>query len=268
MFVSKYTDDGAEIFTKYGDDAIAAVNACDAPYKAVQIIKNGGTQYGEQAVQAIKKSGDKAVEALTKVPTKDCAEIISKINNNVIDLINKLDVDEAKRFLETVHKQDDSLIKILNESSDSENYVSLITKYNDDGIDIVNLLEVNRPKLKTNINTAFFWSGRTDGIGGEEVAKKIAKDNGGTTLELMIENNGIKMPEWSDDPIVQVKWGEISRVYAEQVEGEVRAVVGESLREGNIWETIELPRLMNNPNVTKIITIDPKTLKEKVIFVR
>ncbi|MGN0634170.1 MAG: hypothetical protein ACI4JW_09920 [Oscillospiraceae bacterium] len=111
-FVAKYTDDGAEILTKYGDDAVTAVNNCDAPHKAIQIIKNGGTQYGEQAVQAIKKSGDKAVEVLTKVPTKECAEIISKINNNIIDLINKLDVDEAKRFLETVHKQDDSLIKI------------------------------------------------------------------------------------------------------------------------------------------------------------
>ena len=57
-------------------------------------------------------------------------------------------------------------------------------------------------------------------------------------------------------------------VYAEQVEGEVYAVIGQSLREGSIWETVELPRLMNNPKVTKITTIDPKTLEENVIFVR
>ena len=44
MFVSKYTDDGVEIFAKYGDDAIAAVNACDAPYRAIQIIKNAAAR--------------------------------------------------------------------------------------------------------------------------------------------------------------------------------------------------------------------------------
>lgn len=86
-FVSKYADDGAEIFLRHGDDAIAAVNGCDAPYKAVQIIKNGGLQYGEQAVQAIKKSSNKAVEALTKVPTKECAELIATHGDDVVDVI-------------------------------------------------------------------------------------------------------------------------------------------------------------------------------------
>lgn len=35
-----------------------------------------------------------------------------------------------------------------------------------------------------------------------------------------------------------------------------------------LWENIELPRLKNNPNVTKITTIDPKTGIEHVIFER
>lgn len=56
--------------------------------------------------------------------------------------------------------------------------------------------------------------------------------------------------------------------YAEQVSGEIRAVIGSELRPGNIWENIELPRLKNNPNVTKITTIDPKTGIEHVIFER
>lgn len=108
-FVSKYTDDGAEIFLRHGDDAIAAVKGCDAPYKAVEIIKNGGLQYGEQAVQAIKKSGDKAIEALTKVPTKDCANIIVKYDDEVVEHICK--------------------------SSISQTEVDLITKYGDDVAD-------------------------------------------------------------------------------------------------------------------------------------
>lgn len=60
----------------------------------------------------------------------------------------------------------------------------------------------------------------------------------------------------------------IWNVYAEQVSGEIRAVVGSELRPGNIWENIELPRLKANPNVTKITTIDPKTGVEKIIFER
>ena len=36
-------------------------------------------------------------------------------------------------------------------------------------------------KVKTEPNTAFFWSGRTDGIGGQHIAADIAKSNGGAT---------------------------------------------------------------------------------------
>ncbi|HFI0064947.1 TPA: hypothetical protein ACGORS_001138, partial [Streptococcus suis] len=46
----------------------------------------------------------------------------------------------------------------------------------------VNLI---RDRLRTKPDTAFFWSGRTgrtDGIGGMDVAKDIAKSRGGVTL--------------------------------------------------------------------------------------
>jgi hypothetical protein len=77
------------------------------------------------------------------------------------------------------------------------------------------------------------------------------------------------MPEWDfNKPDSMKAWDVASGVYAEQVSGEVRAVVGSKLREGNIWENVELPRLRNNPNVTQITTIDPKTGIEKTIFER
>ena len=78
------------------------------------------------------------------------------------------------------------------------------------------------------------------------------------------------MPEWDfNNPSTMEAWDAASGgAYAEQVSGEIRAVIGSELRTGNIWENVELPRLMKNPNVTKITTIDPKTGVEKIIFER
>ncbi|EPM8044753.1 T7SS effector LXG polymorphic toxin [Listeria monocytogenes] len=125
------------------------------------------------------------------------------------------------------------------------------------------------PKLKTEPDTAFFWSGRTEGIGGADIAADVAKSKGGVTLESTIGNKNIEMPDWDfNNPESMKAWDLASGSYAEQVSGEVRAVVGSDLRKGNIWENVELPRLKNNPNVTKITTIDPKTGLEKIIFER
>lgn len=124
-----------------------------------------------------------------------------------------------------------------------------------------------RPKLKTEPDTAFFWSGRTDGIGGADNAASIAKSRGGVTLESTIASQNITMPEWDfNNPSTMEAWDLASGAYAEQVSGEIRAVIGAELRTGNIWENVELPRLMKNPNVTKITTIDPKTGVEKNYF--
>ena len=130
-------------------------------------------------------------------------------------------------------------------------------------------VELIRGRLKTDPDTAFFWSGQTYSIGGMDVAKKIAKNKGGVTLESTIDDTNIVMPEWDfNTPSSVTAWEEASNVYAEQVSGEIRAVVGSELRPGNIWENIELPRLKANPNVTKVTTIDPKTGVEKIIFER
>lgn len=100
-------------------------------------------------------------------------------------------------------------------------------------------------------------------------AARIAKSKGGNTLETMIEAKGIQMPEWDINNPASIKaWEDVSAAYANQVSGEVKAVIGSQLREGNIWENVELPRLKANPNVTKIITIDPVTMIETIIFER
>jgi hypothetical protein len=54
---------------------------------------------------------------------------------------------------------------------------------------------------------------------------------------------------------------DVSALYTNQVSGEVRAVLGKNLRPDNIWETIEIKRLKQNPNVTKISQL---TLRAKL----
>lgn len=124
---------------------------------------------------------------------------------------------------------------------------------------------------------AFFWSGRTsDGIGigptsagGNGSADLYAASHSGTTLEGLLERNGITPPKWSfDDPAAEEWWSKVSETYAANSRGEIRAVIGSDLRPGGVWQSVELPRLMNNPNVTKIVIIDPETGAETTIFER
>jgi hypothetical protein len=124
---------------------------------------------------------------------------------------------------------------------------------------------------------AFFWSGRTsEGIGigpesagGNGSADLFAASHGGTTLEGLLERNGVKAPLFDfTDAASQEWWSTVSGMYAENVQGEVYAVVGSNVRPGNVWETVELPRLIDNPNVTKIVVIDPETGLQKTICER
>lgn len=88
-------------------------------------------------------------------------------------------------------------------------------------------------------------------------------------MESTFDSKKIVMPKWGfSKPSSMEAWDLASGAYAEQVSGEIRSVVGSELRQGNIWENIELPKLKDNPNVTKITTIDPKTGIEKIIFER
>ena len=142
-------------------------------------------------------------------------------------------------------------------------------------IDVSSFLRGNQSKyfedtqLKTEPNISFFWSGKSNGIGGPEVAAQIAKSHGGVTLESTLESQSITMPEWdfSDSDAIR-EWRYASATYAKQVSGEVRAIIGSDINPKGVWTTIELPILKANPKVTKIITIDPETLQETVIFTR
>lgn len=134
-----------------------------------------------------------------------------------------------------------------------------------------------RAKLETPSDGAFFWSGRNEGgtgigpisAGGNGAADLIADGSHATTLEGLLDSNGIKPPRWSPtDDYAQQWWNGTSQMYAENASGEVRAVVGSDLRPGNVWQTVELPRLMDNPNVSRVVVIDPDTGIETTVFER
>ncbi|WP_083746685.1 hypothetical protein [Mycobacterium terramassiliense] len=144
--------------------------------------------------------------------------------------------------------------------------------------DMVGPYPLPSPELLTPPpNGAFFWSGRTsDGFGigptsagGNGAADLFAGSHGGTTLEGLLARNGVTPPKWSfDDAVAQEWWSVVSGTYADNVRGEVHAVIGPNLRPGNVWDTVELPRLTANPNVTKIVIIDPETGSETTVFER
>lgn len=86
---------------------------------------------------------------------------------------------------------------------------------------------------------------------------------------MFIESRGINMPVWdAANPASLRAWQDVSRVYASSASGEVRAVVGSNLRPGNIWQSVELPALQRNPNVSGVIQVNPKTGAESVLWGR
>jgi len=128
---------------------------------------------------------------------------------------------------------------------------------------------LNPTNYTTKAGGAVFWSGRTNGVGGADVAGKIASSQQGTTLEQLAEARGLNLPAWDpNNPASVQAWSSASQAYAESVSGSVNAVIGNSLRPGNVWETFELPALKANPNVTEIIRIDPVTGSKTIIFSR
>lgn len=132
-----------------------------------------------------------------------------------------------------------------------------------------NPIDLGKSVVQTNPNEAIFWSGRTNGVGGIDIAKQIANKFQGKTLESLLESRQITMPLYDPTvaPSVQA-WVDISTELAKNAIGEVRAVLGSQLRPQNIWETYELPALKANPNVTRITSVDPATGKVTVIYER
>jgi RHS repeat-associated protein len=124
---------------------------------------------------------------------------------------------------------------------------------------------IGPPSLSTASGQAYFWSGL--GRGGETTAAQIAANNGGTTLEMLLDAQGITMPAWDASSESSVAaWQSASAAYARGASGDVNVILGDSLRPGNTWESVELPALQENENVSSITQIHPTTGQQSVIW--
>jgi len=99
---------------------------------------------------------------------------------------------------------------------------------------------------------AVFWSGRAGA--NRAAAEAFAEQSGRTTLEMSsagraLEQQGVTFAQNPE------AWINASREFAAQASGEVNAFVG-GARANSIWKTVELPTLMQNNSVTKIIIQD------------
>jgi filamentous hemagglutinin len=105
-------------------------------------------------------------------------------------------------------------------------------------------------QLVTESDTAFFWSGRSGSFRAGVEAPRIASTNNGVTMEMIIEQRGVKMPIYdpSEQPSIKA-WANVSMEYANGCKGNVRAVIGRNTRPDSIWLTTELPALKAKPHV-------------------
>jgi hypothetical protein len=89
------------------------------------------------------------------------------------------------------------------------------------------------------------------------------------TLEQLIERRQIDLPTYErSNPSSIEAWTKISFELAKNAKGEVKVVLGKEARMDSIWNTVELPALMTNPSVTRVIAVDPATKIERVIYER
>jgi RHS repeat-associated protein len=126
-----------------------------------------------------------------------------------------------------------------------------------------------RSRFVMEPDTTITFSGSTNGVRAGMRALEMANGTESWTLEKLLAARGITAPRYDPSNPESVSfWNWASYYYALEAQGTVRAVVGTQIRDDAIWTTIELPTLLNNPNVTRIVTIDPATGAETTILQR
>jgi len=121
--------------------------------------------------------------------------------------------------------------------------------------------------LHTEKNQACFWSGRTadehgNFYGGQDRAREIAEKNNLKTLEMKLTESHLPFPQSGDT----IGWNEFSRIFAEEANGDVSAVLGEEVRSQSVWSKVEYDRLKGSNQIESITRIDPMSERRQVLY--
>ena len=194
-----YRGDFGLIIEKYGNEANDAIIAVSDKYKkdAIYAIKNGGDVYGAEAVQAIIKCDDKAVEALTKVPCKECADFIINYGENaaeigsmsiepVLNIILKYQEPAMSNLIQGITVDTSKITKLLNEAAENDTdkckeLIALITE---------------RPEETPNDLLDVFSHEYIDGVFMYLDNLSLLPDNMDTVWELTPTERGIKIENY------------------------------------------------------------------------
>ena len=77
-----------------------------------------------------------------------------------------------------------------------------------------------------------------------------------------MERNGVNLPTWDKaNPASITAWKDASAAYAWNSSGRVTAILGDTVRSGSVWRTIEYPLLTINPNVSIIVNTSGTVLQ-------
>jgi len=99
-----------------------------------------------------------------------------------------------------------------------------------------------------------FWSGSDDKLIWR-TAKNFAYNIGGSTIKMDLVRGEV----YGVSPRC---WDRLCRLKAKVADGTVYAILGKEVREQSTWKRVELPTLLKNGNVKKIIHVDPATREE------
>ena len=121
-------------------------------------------------------------------------------------------------------------------------------------------------RLKTEADQAVFWSGIP---GQDKQAAAWVQQHGGTTLENQLQKHGIELPPFDrTKPESVAAWRKASKEFAEGASGKVRVLQEDAVGVKSVWGEVEYRALIENPKVTSITAIDPRTGVETLLWKR
>jgi hypothetical protein len=110
-----------------------------------------------------------------------------------------------------------------------------------------------------NVGEVVFWSGRQGA--NRAAAEAFARATGRTTLEMTPAGRALEAVGGNIS-----QWKTLAADLARNAVGKAYSFAG-GARPDSVWNTVEKPILMQNPNITKIIIKDAvQTSKTRIIY--